>query len=222
MAKADQRNQTKTDEDRRDPHAAVRRVLPWMIGINVGLILTALLLRHWLLAFLAAVVVALFISFHWTLNRARPWHPRASRPCPRTQGPPGTIPIWLPGGPMTSLKGTPSRRYQVLKEPEVKRVLLVGTVVVSVVSVGSALGSAFGRNPGHHHVLPAALVMLGVAVLYPLGMAAMYLFADRVAQSGRVRTEWSRAPTARQWAVGIPAILVGAAIVGGALLLLLS
>ncbi len=64
--------------------------------------------------------------------------------------------------------------------------------------------------------------MLGVAVLYPLGMAAMYLFADRVAQSGRVRAEWSRAPTARQWAIGIPVILVGSAIVGGALLLLLS
>jgi hypothetical protein len=58
-------------------------------------------------------------------------------------------------------------------------------------------------------------------MIYPLGATAMYLFADRVAQSGRVRAEWSRAPTARQWAVGLPAIFVGAAIVGGVLLLLL-
>jgi hypothetical protein len=44
--------------------------------------------------------------------------------------------------------GTPSSRYQVLKEPEVKRSLLVGTVVLLFVSVGSALGSASADTRG--------------------------------------------------------------------------
>jgi len=47
----------------------------------------------------------------------------------------------------------------------------------------------------------------------------LFVVADSVVRNRAVPTDWIRAPTARQCAIGIPLILVVAALFGGLLLL---
>jgi hypothetical protein len=62
VAEADRRNQTKIEADNRHSHAALRRILPWTIGINAGLVLCALLSHQLLLAVIGLVVVVFLVG----------------------------------------------------------------------------------------------------------------------------------------------------------------
>jgi len=71
LARSAQRNQAKVEEDNRDPTAMLRRTMPWMIGINVGMVLTSLLLQQWLLAILAAILIAFHVGLRSMVKERR-------------------------------------------------------------------------------------------------------------------------------------------------------
>jgi hypothetical protein len=65
------RNQAKVEEDNRDSTAMLRRSMPWMIAMNVGLVATTLLLQQWLLAILAAILIAFHVGLR-SIVKGRP------------------------------------------------------------------------------------------------------------------------------------------------------
>jgi hypothetical protein len=96
-------------------------------------------------------------------------------------------------------------RFDVLREPKVKRFITVGTITIALIQIGGIIVNFSGRR---------CLIAAGVAVLFPIVMCLVVLIAVGIARFLPVDSKWCQPPTSSQWLIGIPTTLAVVAFVG--------